>query len=154
MINFNKYEQEEFDSYTKEQVYEAYLLEHQARIRIEQMLKGSETQKAALRYDRNKFEEKYFRELVKRTIEGSTDDDLDIFFKIKHEIMWVNKGYLGVMYIDSHIFIAFMYSGNSYSTMKSIRKILKGKEVFYKFHFKDYFKNNSTQINDMRKLVL
>lgn len=154
MIKFNKYEKEEFDSYSKEQVYEAYLSEHHARLKLEQMLKDSGKQNAALRYDRDKFEEKYFRELVKRTTPTTTDENLDIFFSTKHQIVWIEKGYIGMQHLDSRLFIAYLYNAGSLATSKAIVKYLKGKEVYYTFPNKDHYKNNSEQYGDVMRLVL
>lgn len=148
MITFNKYEQEEFDSYSKEQIYEAYLSEHHARVKLEQMLKQADRNQAALRYDRDKFEEKYFRELVKRTIPRTTDEDLDTFFKTQHQIVWIRKGYIGMQYIEGKIVVGFLYKNNSFGTARAIVKYLKGKEIYYAKEEKDYYKNNSKEYNN------
>lgn len=34
MIDLNKYEKEEYDSYTKEQIYEAFISEYHARLKL------------------------------------------------------------------------------------------------------------------------
>jgi hypothetical protein len=153
-MTFNKYEQEEFDSYSKEQVYEAFMSEHHSRLKLQQMLKDSDRNNAALRYDRDKFEEKYFRELVKRTIPEITDEDLDVFFSTKHKIVWVGKGYIGMQYLDGKLFVAYLYNAGSLSISKAIVKYLKGNEVYYTFPNKDHYKNNSEQYGDVMKLVL
>lgn len=154
MIKFNKYEQEEFDSYTKEQVYEAFMSEHHSRLKLQQMLKDSDRNNAALRYDRDKFEEKYFRELVKRTIPTTTDENLDLFFRMKHQIMWVGKGYIGMQYIEDKLFVAYIYNAGLLSTSKAIVKCLKGKEIYYNYIDKDHYKNNSEPYSDIMRLVL
>jgi IS1 family transposase len=154
MIKFNKYEQEEFDSYSKEQIYEAFMSEHHSRLKLQQMLKDSDRNNAALRYDRDKFEEKYFRELVKRTIPGTTDENIDIFFSTKHKIVWVEKGYIGIQYIEGKIFIAYLYKANSYKTLKAILKFLKGTEVYYNYTEKDHYRNSSEPYNEVMRLVV
>lgn len=154
MNNLNKYEQEEYDSYTKDQVYEAFLSENLARINLQEQLKRAERNLAALRYDKSHFEKMYFRELVKRTIPEIDDENLDIFFNMKHQIIWVGKGYIGIQYLDGKIFIAYLYNANSLSTSKQIVKILRGKEIYYLPAKKDYYHNNSTPEEGVMKIML
>ena len=51
MIELNKYEQEEFDSWTKEQVYEAYLSEYYARLKLNEQVNDLRRQLAKIKYD-------------------------------------------------------------------------------------------------------
>ncbi len=155
MINLNVYEQEIYDSYTKEQVYEAYLSEVKARMTIERDLKRMTTREAAIRYDRDMFENKYFRELVKATIPDSSDENLDIFFSMKHEIVWIGRGYIGIQYIDDKLFVAYLYNAKHFGTSRAIVKHLKGKDIYYVFdEDRDYYSNHSEAYSDVMKLML
>lgn len=155
MIGLNKYEQEEYDSYTKDQVYEAFLSENLARINLQEQLKRAERNLAALRYDKNHFEEMYFRELVKRTIPEVDDENLDIFFSMQHQIIWIGKGYIGIQYIEGKRFVAYLYNANSYNTSKLIVKFFKGEEIYYNHRENaNCYRNNSEPYGEVMKIVL
>lgn len=155
MINLNKYEQEEYDSYTKDQVYEAFLSENLARINLQEQLKRAERSLAALRYDKKHFEEMYFRELVKKVIPVVDDENLDLFFSMQHQIIWVGKGFIGIQYIDGKRFVAYLYNANSYNTSKQIVRFFKGQEVYYVYEKDaDYYKNNSKQYGDVMRVMI
>lgn len=155
MINLNKYEQEEFDSYTKESIYEAFVSETIARVKLEKQLKQSDRSLAALRYDKEHFEKQYFRELVKRTIPSITDEDIDVFYSTKHEIIWLKDGgYIGIQYVNGGIFIAYLFA-ETFRDKRQTVKTLKDTTVTYKIiDNADYFHNNSTKHNDDLMLML
>ena len=134
--------------YTNEQLHEAYSLEHYAHKNTQATLKQAERRIAAMKYDRDKFEKKYFRELVLKTIPGVDNESIDSFFSGNYDIIWIGKGYIGIMQIGNETFIAFLYKGNSYSTFKEIVTFLRGKELIYEPSKADLFFNNSSKVSD------
>ena len=134
-------------NYTKEQLHEAYSVEYYAHQNTQATLKQAERRIAAMKYDRDEFEKKYFRELVLKTIPGVDKEDIDIFFSSNYDIIWIGKGYIGIIKIADETFIAFLYKGNSYSTLKEIVAFLRGKELIYEPSKTDLFFNNSSKVS-------
>ncbi len=72
----------EWDKYSKQQLMGAFSIEHASRKHLEKQLSTALKDNAAIRYDRDKFRDKYLRVHIEHNVEivGDMQDTLDRYF--------------------------------------------------------------------------
>ncbi|RKY70852.1 MAG: hypothetical protein DRP97_03020 [Candidatus Latescibacterota bacterium] len=145
ILELNEEEQARYDSWSKEDIYIAYVSATRGKDAAQAEAKRLGRVIAAQEYDVRIARQESFRRLVLSTIPTATPKDLDVFFDTKYEIVYIKKGYIGIQYLDGEMFIAFLYKGDDFGTIRAVYNYLKDKEVYYEVRGVNYYRNNSEQ---------
>ena len=151
-----------YDSWSKKDIYEAYLLERQARVNITDTANKLRRELAEARYNAKIEEDKQaFKKIVRENIiiEADIEEDLEVFFKLNYKIVWLNgQGLMGYTTFDDFYFINYTFSdkklSNTKAIYKKVKELAKEKKVLYSADDNPY-KNNSIEIEkDTFEIVL
>jgi len=124
-------DQDQYDNWTKKQIYTAYLGEHAARKQSEVSFNKMVRQDAALRYDRDMFRDKWLRLHIEKhvAIEGEAQTTLDKYFNdVTRRVYFTNSGgYYCTVDKEDCIIIAFAWANtkrakDEYKNMPALLK--------------------------------
>ncbi len=103
----------EMNSHNKQAIYEAYSIEHAARKHLEGELSRQVQVNAGLRYDRDKFMEKWLRLHIKENVEivGDMEVTLDRYFADPYRKVFFTQsgGYYCLLQKDDYLMIVFAW---------------------------------------------
>lgn len=106
----------ETSKYTKEQLHEAFTIEALTRKQLQEQLKQAEKNAAQLRYDRDRFQDKYMMLHIKKYMGNlpdgqSIDDEIDKFFRDPTRQIYFTPsgGYYCLVQQEECVFITFAW---------------------------------------------
>ncbi len=103
----------EMNSHSKATLYEAYSIEHAARKHVEGELKRETQLNAGLRYDRDKFMEKWLRLHIEKHVKivGDMDATLDRYFNDRYRKVYFTQsgGYYCLVQKEDCLMIVFAW---------------------------------------------
>ena len=101
------------NSYTKEQLHEAFSVEHRARVQLNKQLLEETKLTAQTRYERDKYMEDWLRLHIEKYVEcDHMEESLDAYFNdpTRRVFFTPSHGYICVIEREDCLFIAFAYA--------------------------------------------
>ncbi len=109
-----KEEEEQYDKWSKKQIYVAYLGENAARKQSEKSFNKLISQEALMRYDRDKFMDKWLRLHIEKNVKivGDMDTTLDEYFSdpTRRVFFTPSGGYYCTVQHEQCVFIMFAWA--------------------------------------------
>ncbi len=133
-----KDDQQQYDNWSKKQIYVAYLGENAARKQSEDALNKAVRNNSMIKYDRDMFKMKYLREHIPRhqSINGDTQQAIDEYFSDPTARVYFTPsgGYYCTQDKEDHLWLTFVWANSDkakaeYKDMPELLKSIAGTEM-------------------------
>jgi len=140
--------------YSKEQLHEAYSVEHHAHKITQETLKHEQRLNAALRHS-HKMQERISVEAL-TALHVKAPIDFNRLWKSKHIIEWFGGNAFAVIQIFSEgQYVSILYDGGSHKARKKIVKYFKDLNKPIRYATKDaFYKNHQVIIGETSELII